>query len=441
LGVKPSATSAEIKQAYREQAKKFHPDVNNGADIGGRFKAISEAYTVLSDANRRAAYDRAGFAHARPGGPRSLLQPLRCSRCRQITAQPRYLVFRHVVSLILVTQATPIQGIFCSTCAGAAALRASAVSAAFGWWGVPFGPIYTVFYTFMNAFGGARDEANEERLLLHNAFAFAQRGNLKLAHGLAILLRSANNRDIQAAAADLSGQLILRDPSLSEAAIKSAWTFRPLHLLAHLAMLAAVPAMVIAILYGTGFPGTSSRGPYATSPAIDGGTNYYGPTESGPSTPTAAVPLPSRPEPTCAHPPANGRRLGGYLRERGDGHSLVIENGAEGPAIIKVRNAATGRLAVSFFVAAGNTASFDRLPDGDYRIQYAIGGDLRRDCRSFVSPISIAEFPRGEPFVTQRQEEYDGVRIIRSRLTYTLYTTPGGTILPVPIDPGSFERN
>lgn len=52
-------TSDEIKQAYREQAKKYHPDVNIGNQVSEeRFKDINEAYRVLSDATSRRKYDR-----------------------------------------------------------------------------------------------------------------------------------------------------------------------------------------------------------------------------------------------------------------------------------------------------------------------------------------------------------------------------------------------
>jgi len=69
LGVKKTATEAELKKAYRDLAKKYHPDKNKGnKDAENRFKEISEAYAVLSDSEKRAQYDRLGREAFGPGG-------------------------------------------------------------------------------------------------------------------------------------------------------------------------------------------------------------------------------------------------------------------------------------------------------------------------------------------------------------------------------------
>ena len=61
LGVAKSATAEEIKNAYRRQALKYHPDENPGdKSAEAQFKAINEAYEALSDSQKRAAYDRFG---------------------------------------------------------------------------------------------------------------------------------------------------------------------------------------------------------------------------------------------------------------------------------------------------------------------------------------------------------------------------------------------
>jgi molecular chaperone DnaJ len=62
LGVNRSANPDEIKSAFRQLARKLHPDVNKEPDAEERFKEINEAYAVLSDPEKRAAYDRYGHA-------------------------------------------------------------------------------------------------------------------------------------------------------------------------------------------------------------------------------------------------------------------------------------------------------------------------------------------------------------------------------------------
>lgn len=65
LGLKRGASAADIKKAYKKLARKFHPDVNPGDKAAeAKFKEISEAYAVLSNAERRKEYDRFGFAGA-----------------------------------------------------------------------------------------------------------------------------------------------------------------------------------------------------------------------------------------------------------------------------------------------------------------------------------------------------------------------------------------
>jgi len=68
LGVDRGADAASLKAAYRKLAMQHHPDRNGGCDDSmARFKEISEAYTVLSDDNKRAAYDRFGHAGVNGG--------------------------------------------------------------------------------------------------------------------------------------------------------------------------------------------------------------------------------------------------------------------------------------------------------------------------------------------------------------------------------------
>lgn len=72
LGINKASSAAEIKKAYKSLAKKHHPDVDKSAGANEKFKEINEAYQVLSNSEKKAAYDQFGHAAfsqgAGPGG-------------------------------------------------------------------------------------------------------------------------------------------------------------------------------------------------------------------------------------------------------------------------------------------------------------------------------------------------------------------------------------
>src|SRR5574344_1504751 len=70
LGVSKDASDEEIKKAYRQMAKKWHPDANpdNRKEAEEKFKEVGEAYSVLSNPEKRRMYDQFGSADGPQGG-------------------------------------------------------------------------------------------------------------------------------------------------------------------------------------------------------------------------------------------------------------------------------------------------------------------------------------------------------------------------------------
>ena len=68
LGVSKNANADELKKAYRNLARKHHPDVNKSQGAEEKFKEINEAYQVLSDPQKKSAYDQFGHSAFEPGG-------------------------------------------------------------------------------------------------------------------------------------------------------------------------------------------------------------------------------------------------------------------------------------------------------------------------------------------------------------------------------------
>jgi hypothetical protein len=139
----------------------------------------------------------------------------------------------------------------------------------------------------------------------------------------------------------------------------------------------------------------------------------------------------------CVNRPANGAQLGGFLRGfNSPGHKIEIRNGPVSDAIIKVKDIATNQLAISFFVAAGESATFPNLADGRYKIQYAIGS-LGDDCHSMKFVITMGEFPT----LAYLASEIVGGKQIMPGLTYSLYGGPSRWPAPRPIDEATFDTD
>jgi hypothetical protein len=408
-------------------------------DCGERFREITAAYEALSDEKFKLWYDTEPEESQHHEGQEadSAYDFVRCQECGKITAQARHIVFWRVTSFVLASHKQPVQKIYCRPCAGKEQWKSVFWTGFVGWWGIPWGPIWSVGYGFANALGGRRNANIDEALMWQNAAAFASRGDGAIAVGLCNRLRKSDNTQIAGASADIIRFFKERgiDPSTN---VKDVWS-QSLERTALLLCAAFIlPLTVILLLFiesANSSPSTSSNSEPVTVrvPAVD--------EVSGLQT-TEAAPEAPPPVPTCATPPENGEVLVDR-RPASEGHRLEIENGTAGDAIVKVRDGVTGKLLASFFVNRGATAQLENVPDGTYQIQYALGDKLAKNCHSFVNDgtASANKFPDLDQLQTRYEETPDGTRIIHQVLSYTLYSVPGGNVRPSDIDMTDFDKS
>jgi hypothetical protein len=108
----------------------------------------------------------------------------------------------------------------------------------------------------------------------------------------------------------------------------------------------------------------------------------------------------------CPYQVRSGQALQQDWGRRGipHAHILMVENHAGKNAIIKLRNAAFGRTAVSMFIAINSTAVYDRVPDGAYYIEYAFGDGLDAACMTFTKLTHAGQFRHPYLFNTAYDE-------------------------------------
>ena len=187
LGVSPSATRSEIKAAYRQKAMELHPDKNPGQDTTVAFQEMQQAYSILFDGIMRQQYDAdSSIPPSRTSGDGEThkpFEPIVCSECFTITAQPRYKVFYSVIGWVFGATKRPHQGIFCSECEIKVGLKSSALTLIAGWWSV-VGFFWTIQTLIQNLVGG-RFYLQNAQLQGYQAMYFASIGKNDLARAVA----------------------------------------------------------------------------------------------------------------------------------------------------------------------------------------------------------------------------------------------------------------
>jgi hypothetical protein len=437
LRVPPTASADELRRAFRALAMECHPDKNPDLGATAQFRLLSEAYGVLADAKTRAMYDGRPYVSAAErefGGRRAqdrrqageaaayaasaateAGEPIYCDGCARPTAQPRETAFWTVIS-VGFSWRSQSRGVYCAACAAQVGLRCSAITAAFGWWG-PLGLLWTPLSILRNARGGERDEEADAALLWHNAVAFKAQGKPAVAHALARQVAAAKS-PYALDAADLIGDLHRAGVPRDTPPLVDPWKGGAGSAAGQALMALAAPAVVASAIYFYGLPtGALATPAYASALGPMMPAPISAATAAGAERARARAPAPAA---TCMRAPADGELMEGELPLGGFGHRLEIRNGADGPTIVKVRDAETGHVRLAFVVSQGGHAEVGPLPDGAFRIQYAVGPTLAPDCRSLSAIDSAVEFPQTE---TLTREYRDG-SVLTQRLSYALRSTP-----------------
>jgi hypothetical protein len=244
LGVEPGATLEQIRAAYRKLALRFHPDRNRSENAEKSFQSVSEAYATLANARRRVAYDRALLAKGVAARPQRLA-PICCSECGRATAQPRILTFQYVTSYLVWSKVRSTEGIFCAGCGKKEGLRASARSAAMGWWS-PMGLILTPYTIALNAVGGRRQRAADQKLLLLNAEAFLAVKEARLAYALAQQVRRSGEAPLAERALSAMLQAKALDETLRDSRLADPWKLSFKHVSSHALLALSAPVVLAA---------------------------------------------------------------------------------------------------------------------------------------------------------------------------------------------------
>jgi DnaJ domain len=474
LGVASNATAAEIKAAFRRKAMEYHPDRCKLPNATVLFQLVNQAFSVLVDPESRAHYDTSTVETSDTAHPsasrREPPEPIRCSVCNKVSAQPRYVIFYRVFSFVLMTRREAVQGIYCSACAEKECLKAAAFTWGLAWWGFPWGPIYGLQAIFTNLTGGKRPADINARVLAHQAWYFAAAGQMDVARAvaeqaLALALKVSPGEDGEAAR--LRAQLdafIASFPSVSRTPqLKDMWSLGRRPFFVQAGILTAVVAAVAIFALRPDSPSFSTTPdysylqdgpskpyqPYTPTPPPDPQPSANTMDFSNQSTPVSSSTTiltlqqalakessaPRKPSPYIRPVLApNGRPwpiTAGYIKglpqKYTNGHSeITIDNGRnEGDVFVKLVSIPQGAKAFpirQFLIPAHESFVVKKVRAGTYDVRYQ---DLDTGAKSGSPSFELTEtaVPNGIEY---------------TRYELTLYTVANGNMKMRPLADDEF---
>jgi hypothetical protein len=427
LDLTSEANSMEIKIEFRRKAMELHPDRNKSANATSQFQLLNEAYGVLSDPASRAQYDTMSIDtsdHASAEAEGSPPDPIVCSCCGKVTAQPRYAIFFEVKSFIVMTKRSVIQGIFCSACAEKKALKASAISWVLGWWGIPWGFIYTIHAISNNLMGGKRPYEVNARLAAHQAWFFAAIGKINMARAVALdaldfakklksdqayaKIRKSLGYNVSDEGAELRFQIekfleAVSGSGSNAIRLKDSWAlFRRPFYIQGLVGLTAIGTIWYAVQNDQSISSSSNPPPYIASPQSE-----YSPT------PTYIRPLTA---PNGEPWPLHADYVRGFPCIHTNGWSKVTVDNSQNDSDVFVKLVSVyGQNTFpvrAFFIPAHSSFTAKNLTAGSYDVRY-------RDLNS-------GHLSRSEQFTLEEIKTNDGIQF--SDFTMTLFKVRNGNM-------------
>lgn len=209
LGVSRTASSNQIRQAYRVLCKKYHPDKNPSPEATRIIQEVNEAYEVLSDTTRKTSYDldlrsQVGSTTSRAESstsgdqPEEVIQEVFCEGCSIQDTTLRLSIFYVVASWLLGSSRNPHVHVFCAACRSKKSLRYNLQTLIGGWWH-PIGFFWTLHAVWFNTIGGKQPNQNNAALLALLGYNFYRKGNLDFAYvALKRSLALSPNADVEA---------------------------------------------------------------------------------------------------------------------------------------------------------------------------------------------------------------------------------------------------
>lgn len=443
LGVPPTASAGEIRAAYRRLIKESHPDLNRSDPRAAeRTRLLNEAWEVLGDPAQRAGYDQwLKGVESQPSeeayGEEVEIPRFRCEACGAENESLRYAFFLYTVSVLLATFKQASGGLLCARCRFTRSLGLNLVTGFLGWWGIPWGPIYSLQSLLQNAIGGVQPKELNANLLAMQAYGLYQQG--EFGRALAALRESYR---------------LQKDPNVAQFIEElSPYVQGPIPSIprSHRFLSAANLLTVLGILLGAGYAisswistsssdtsssyDSSGSSTYSSPSAVSGNYDYSPPPAYTP--PAQVVEEPQ--------PPANPTRLRNGARILKDKSPsglglLTIDNGSDHDAAVKLVKSGEKKAYRYYYVRRGEKFTIPRIAPGIYEVYVRSGVHWVKKKRKFEFYESISTC-EGEDayFEFNEVEEEGGVRY--SRWTLTLHPVVGGTVRQRPISEDEFGED